>query len=550
MALTDWIPPYWRDTRDFQQLKLALDDGVQPLMNFVEDFFGMCSNASSWPEEVLTEILLKCGYPEAATASRERKQELIRRALRTRGLVTEQVFVHYLKDAFGIAYENPWPYILTINHANMHVDVVVPCEDCSDGMRPKNGAESFRFDNCMANLQYSFPAGASLVLQCNMPETEVQRYYGAVTSVVVDIRGELTVGWSSVDMYDARWTWYDGEYNPFEGYRVDGMTYSTEQALNSAGYYITWTSPAFLGETQKLAIQRYDGYIQLEDWSVFDIWYNWHNQWGYTDHPTNEITVYQKNNGWAPLNAFYDPENGEYFVVHVWYANETQRNAGGFYLEIPQSGGVFGTMTANEDINVGVWAFGSSGQMEIEIGNMTDVGLWETGVMKEPSRTTVTFGVDTTVPADSFGVESVYYAFYNFQSGSSYSNLWNPSVYSNDLNPSQPPAGNQTIPSAEYENVWLWDGQSILTLTNTSITFRLGVYNQHPEFYTSDNTAVNAALCACMIELAQGSNVFTRSSFDLPNDLYTINGTTITWNTGHTLYNLFYGKTVTVLYYA
>ena len=96
MAFSDWFPPYWRDTLDFQQIKLALDDGVQPIVDFVEYFFGMCSNASSWPDEVLTEVLLKCGYPEAGNASRERKQELIRRALRTRGLITEQVFVHYL----------------------------------------------------------------------------------------------------------------------------------------------------------------------------------------------------------------------------------------------------------------------------------------------------------------------------------------------------------------------------------------------------------------------------------------------------------------------
>lgn len=401
MALSDWFPPYWRDTRDFQQIKLALDDGVQPIMDFVEYFFGMCSNASSWPEEVLTEVLLKCGYPEAGNASRERKQELIRRALRTRGLITDQVFVHYLKDAFDVPYEDRWPYGLVINRANMHVEVVAPCEACSDGMRPINGGESFRFDNCMADLQYSFPAGVSLVLRCNMPETEIQRYYGAVTSVVVDIRSELTVGWSSIDMYDARFTRYDGEYNPFEGYRLEGVTYPTEQSLNTeGGYYITWTSPAFLGETQKLAIQRYDGFVQLEDWSVFDVWYNWHNQWGYTDHPTNEITVYEKNNAWAPMSAFYDPENGEYFVSRAWFADEATMNASGYYIEIPPVGMDYGVMTAIGDEYVRQAPVSIMRGFSIEYGNMVDAGVGEYGVIEPPRRTVVGYLTENGIDAE------------------------------------------------------------------------------------------------------------------------------------------------------
>ncbi len=381
MALSDWIPPYWRDTRDFQQLKRALDDEVQPMMNFVEYFFGMCANASKWPDEILTETLLKCGYPEAANASRERKEELIRRALRTRGLMTAQLFSNYLKETFDFAPEDAWPYTFVINPATMHVEVAVPCEDCSDSRKPRNGAESFRYDNLMTNLQYSFPAGVSLDLRCDMPETEIQRYYGAVTSVVVDIRNELTVGWSSIDMYDARFTWYDGEYNPFEGYRLEGVIYSTEQSLNSAGYYITWTSPAFLGEIQKLAIQRYDGFVQLEDWSVFDVWYNWHNQWGYTDHPTNEITVYVKSDAWAPTSAFYDPENGEYFVSHAWYADEATMNSAGYYLDIPETGLEYGLMTSSGDEDKGFWGMGNIGHIEREMGNMADAGFVEYGVM-------------------------------------------------------------------------------------------------------------------------------------------------------------------------
>lgn len=550
MALSDWFPPYWRDTLDFQQIKLALDDGVQPIMDFVEYFFGMCSNASSWPEEVLTEVLLKCGYPEAGNASRERKQELIRRALRTRGLITEQVFVHYLKDAFDIPYEDPWPYILTIDHANMHVDVVVPCEDCSDGMRPINGGESFRFDNCMANLQYSFPAGVSLVLRCDMPETEIQRYYGAVTSVVVDIRGELTVGWEEVTLYDPRFGAYEGEYHPFEGWRIDGNVYTTEQALNNAGYYIAYTSPVYRGETQYLTIQRYDGYIDIQGLYYWDVWYNFNNNLGYTDHPTQSIVVYNKYGGWEPVDAYHDPQDGRYFVLNQWYADEATMNAAGYYIEIPIEGLEYGVMGAGGDTDKAVWPMGGVGHIEREMGDMTDAGFVEYGVMKEPSRMTVTVGTTATVPATTFAAESPYYWFYEFQSGTSYNNLWDPTKWANKVNPSNPPGSDGTIPDSNYAEVWLWDGQSALALANSSYTFHLGIYNLRPEFYTNVGTNVSNSLCACVIEPAVGNTVFTRTEYSLPDDLFTVSGTTLTWNTTHHLYNILNGKTVTILYYA
>lgn len=550
MALSDWIPPYWRDTRDFQQLKLALDDGVQPVMDFVEYFFGMCANASKWPDEILTETLLKCGYPEAANASRERKQELIRRALRTRGLMTAQLFSNYLKEAFDLTPEEAWPYTFVINPATMHVEVAVPCEACSDGIRPRNGAESFRYDNLMTNLQYSFPAGVSLDLRCNMRGVEFDRYYGAVPTVVVDIRCTLNIGWQEVTLYDNRFGAYEGEYHPFEGWRIDGTVYATEQALNNAGYYIAYTSPVYRGETQYLTIQRYDGYVDIQGLYYWDVWYNFNNNLGYTDHPTQSAVVYNKYGGWEPVDAYHDPQDDSYFVLNRWYADESAMNSAGYYIEIPLEGLEYGVMGASSDTDKAVWPMGNVGHIEREMGDMVDAGFIEYGVMKEPSRMTVTVGTTATVPASTFAAESPYYWFYNFQSGSSYKNLWDPRKWANNINPSNPPGSDYTIPDSNYAEVWLWDGQSVLALANSSYTFHIGIYNLRPEFYTNNSVNVSNTLCACVVEPAVGSTVFTRTEYSLPNDLFTVSGTTLTWNTTHHLYNILNGKTVTILYYA
>lgn len=501
MAFSDWFPPYWRDTLDFQQIKLALDDGVQPIMDFVEYFFGMCSNASSWPDEVLTEVLLKCGYPEAGNASRERKQELIRRALRTRGLITEQVFVHYLKDAFDVSYEDPWPYTLTIDHANMHVDVVVPCEDCSDGMRPRNGGESFRYDNCMADLQYSFPAGVSLVLQCDMPETEIQRYYGAVTSVVEEyvLESDEPAIWSYCDMYDAQLNWAEGEKSIFGGYRINGNVYANEIELNDAGYYLQWTSDAYLGSSWKFSIQRArDGAIKIVDRDYFQSWSYWHNNYGYTETPSQSIIIYNKYDGWASTPGYYNPENEEYYVYSagMWYSSIAELNNNGFYLVQP---------------------------------------------------TAITVGVSSVVPQFSSRVYSEYYWVYHFTAGDTLGNLWTPQYYANNALPTGAGTNDETVPNAFYDNVWIWDGSRIIDMAQEGWVFKLAIYSNLPEFYTDNNQNVTAADCALLVDPVSPQLLANLDDFDLPSGLFTINGTTINWDSNHPMYNLFYGKTVYVM---
>jgi hypothetical protein len=70
--------------------------------------------------------------------------------------------------------------------------------------------------------------------------------------------------------------------------------------------------------------------------------------------------------------------------------------------------------------------------------------------------------------------------------------------------------------------------------------FKLAVYNSAPEFYMdtayiSENFDKNGAI------VRYGSDIPTQS-LNLPSDMYTISGTTITWNMSHPLMILLQGK--------
>lgn len=152
-------------------------------------------------------------------------------------------------------------------------------------------------------------------------------------------------------------------------------------------------------------------------------------------------------------------------------------------------------------------------------------------------------GIDTECAPGTISLKSTYYWFYEFAGGGTYNNLWNPNYYADSVNPTNPDPDYSSIPNSYYSNVWLWNGSNIFDLNSSGYTFKLAVYSGKPEFYTSNQDTVDGFISACLIELAPGSPVFTQSDFSLPSDLYTINGTTITWNTSHKLYQLFYGKT-------
>lgn len=165
---------------------------------------------------------------------------------------------------------------------------------------------------------------------------------------------------------------------------------------------------------------------------------------------------------------------------------------------------------------------------------------------------TLTIGVDNEVGAGATGLDSKYYWFYQFSGGNTFSNLWTPSFYADSVNPSNPDPEYATIPSLYYNNVWLWNGSTLYSLAGSGYTFKLAVYpttNGYPEFYTDmNNVTADSYNSACVIEVAEGALVFMQSTFSLPNDLYTISGTSVSWNTTHPLYSILYGKTANILY--
>ena len=84
---------------------------------------------------------------------------------------------------------------------------------------------------------------------------------------------------------------------------------------------------------------------------------------------------------------------------------------------------------------------------------------------------------------------------------------------------------------------------------------RVGMYpnqNGKPEFYTSYNISVSESQrneVAFICKPGSNQTWTSKSVFDLPNDIYTLNSLNrVIWDTSHPLYNILYGKTVIIYY--
>lgn len=164
--------------------------------------------------------------------------------------------------------------------------------------------------------------------------------------------------------------------------------------------------------------------------------------------------------------------------------------------------------------------------------------------------TTITIGVDTALPSVATGLRLTnIYCMSSFGGGSSYSNLWLPAEYSDNLLPTNPDTQDASIPSSYYANVWLWNGTEQYSMNGTGDTFKLAVYQNKPEFYTSLSTACNNVNSACVIELQPGNLVFGgETEFTIPSGLYPRSGDTINWDPSHPLYHLLYGRVANITY--
>ena len=170
-----------------------------------------------------------------------------------------------------------------------------------------------------------------------------------------------------------------------------------------------------------------------------------------------------------------------------------------------------------------------------------------------PVSQPITIGVTTTVPSGAATCQSPYWWMYHFSGGQTLSNLWQPDYFESGV------TGDTTLEvvpgdafaEAYYDGLATPEGQPSYALTIdfafTGNTLRLTTYSSKPEFYTDTSTRVDKENSALIVMPATGCSWTTKTAFDLPSDLYTISGTSITWNTSHALYNILYGKQGTVI---
>ena len=183
---------------------------------------------------------------------------------------------------------------------------------------------------------------------------------------------------------------------------------------------------------------------------------------------------------------------------------------------------------------------GHAGTIWGHIGLVSEVG-------PQPPAQAIIIGQANTVPAGIRSLRSEYYWMYNFSGGSSLNNLWHPAYYAESLVPN---AGTvmSTIPSTALTDVAIWDGTTAIPLAGGSIQYRLDIYQNQPEFYTDSSDAVTGTNCGVIMAMQSDAQIFNQADFALPEDLYTIRGTDIIWNTTHALYQLLAGKTATCSY--
>jgi hypothetical protein len=157
-----------------------------------------------------------------------------------------------------------------------------------------------------------------------------------------------------------------------------------------------------------------------------------------------------------------------------------------------------------------------------------------------PLPVPVTIGVTTQVPQGVTRITSGFWWMYQFNGGSSLSNLWTPAYYATQTLLA---TSNQEQPGgAEYETVYFWNGAYMEDFGQLAITVRLQMYNSLPEFYTSSSEGVTGSQCGIVIKPGYAPTWISGSEWDLPSDLYTISGTTLTWNMSHPLYNLLFNQ--------
>ena len=148
-------------------------------------------------------------------------------------------------------------------------------------------------------------------------------------------------------------------------------------------------------------------------------------------------------------------------------------------------------------------------------------------------------GVTTECPAGTTSLNSEYFWAYAF--GSTYygnTNWYDPSYYQNATPPYYQNNSTLTpVDGLKYSEVVLTNGAGGTYSPNS---FALSLYHSIPELYLDNGFESQSSTHNGMI-VKYGSDIQIQS-LNLPSDMYTISGTTITWDMSHPLMILLQGK--------
>lgn len=169
-----------------------------------------------------------------------------------------------------------------------------------------------------------------------------------------------------------------------------------------------------------------------------------------------------------------------------------------------------------------------------------DVSYMYEAHLPVPIRERIVIGQTTTVPKGTTKLVSKYWWMDNFQYADGMSNLWTPNEFAGDVNNM---TGMVDIDGTEFNEAVFTDNGSMEDFSDNGWQLKLNMYNSKPEMWTDSGDSVSDPSKCGIIVLAGASPTWTTDTeWELPSTLYTINGTTVTWNHAHVLMNLFAGS--------
>ena len=169
-----------------------------------------------------------------------------------------------------------------------------------------------------------------------------------------------------------------------------------------------------------------------------------------------------------------------------------------------------------------------------------DVSYMYEAHLPVPLRERIVIGQTTTVPLGTTKLVSKYWWMDNFGYASGMSNLWTPAEFASpviDMN------STVAIDGTEFNEAVFTDNGSYDDFSDNGWELKLNMYSSRPEMWTNSNDAVSDP-SKCGIIVVPGTNPTwtNKTEWELPSTLYSINGTTVTWNHSHILMNLFAGS--------